>query len=193
MEMKGKVELLTLFLVMICVGLVSGENNDTLESDCAALITKMTNCLPFASGKNDAPTKDCCSSVTDVKDSNPACLCFFIQQIHKGDSTLKGLGIQEPRLLQLPTVCKLTNASISDCPKVLNLPANSPDTAIFKNASNASPSLSSSSTTATPQSGTTPTVTAGMSNAFKNTPQLAFFLAVLSIFFFSFSSFELVS
>ncbi|GAA0185993.1 hypothetical protein LIER_33281 [Lithospermum erythrorhizon] len=180
MGMKGNVEILALFLIMVSVGLVRGDDA-TLQKDCANLMTKMTNCLGFATGKNDAPTKECCTSVTEVKDSNPACLCFFIQQIHKGDANLKSLGLQEARLLQLPTVCKLTNASVSECPKLLNLPANSPDVAIFKSASNAS----SSSSPATPQSGTTPASTS-TSNAFKNTQAVA--LAIVSIFIFACSS-----
>ncbi|GAA0168172.1 hypothetical protein Leryth_017983 [Lithospermum erythrorhizon] len=176
--MKGKIEILAFFMFMICSGMVSGD--DTLQTECATLFTKMTNCLAFASGKNDAPTKECCTSVTEVKDSNPACLCFFIQQVHKGDANLKSLGLQETRLLQLPSVCKLTNASVSECPKLLNLPANSPDATIFKNASNAS------SSPATSQSGNTQTTTA-KSNSLKKTPNLTIHvaLAIVEILFFT--------
>ncbi|KAF9597020.1 hypothetical protein IFM89_014885 [Coptis chinensis] len=46
------------------------------------------------------------------------------------------MGLQEAKLLQLPTACNLINANISDCPKLLNLAPNSPDMGIFTNSTN---------------------------------------------------------
>ncbi|RVW40055.1 Non-specific lipid transfer protein GPI-anchored 1 [Vitis vinifera] len=72
-------------------------------------------------GKAATPTKDCCSAVSEIRESKPVCLCYFIQQAHNGSAEAKSLGIQEAKLLQLPSACKMANASLSDCPSVSSL------------------------------------------------------------------------
>lgn len=99
------------FVLVVCV-----IGADDLTTKCAAVVTKVTPCLNFATGTAAAPTKECCDSATSIKESNPECLCFIIQQIHKGSPEVKSMGIQESRLLQLPSACNLKNASISNCP-----------------------------------------------------------------------------
>ncbi|KAL8113980.1 non-specific lipid transfer protein GPI-anchored 1 [Apium graveolens] len=124
---------LVLGLLMLNSG---AEGADPLEKECADNFQKLTECLGFATGKGSTPTDGCCKSVAAIKDSKPVCLCYIIQQMHTGSNPqLKSLGIQESRLLQLPSACKLANASSSDCPKLLKLPANSPDAAIFADPS----------------------------------------------------------
>ncbi|XP_030541984.1 non-specific lipid transfer protein GPI-anchored 1 [Rhodamnia argentea] len=114
---------------------------------CAGDFDKVTSCLDFAQGKEAAPTKQCCAAVGEIRESDPACLCFFIEQIHNGSNPMiKSMNIQESRLLQLPSACNLKNSSVSDCPKLLGIPPSSPDSAIFANAS----SSSTSSSTAAP-------------------------------------------
>lgn len=127
-------------VIVLVVGLlmlnIVAEGADPLEKECADNFQKLTDCLGFATGKGSAPTDGCCKSVGGIKDSKPVCLCYIIQQMHTGTNPqLKSLGIQESRLLQLPSACKLANASSSDCPKLLKLPANSPDAAIFADPS----------------------------------------------------------
>lgn len=90
----------------------------SFADQCGAEFQKVTACLTFATGKADSPSKDCCSSVGEIKDKNPVCLCYFIQQIHSGNNAqIKSMGIQEARLLQLPSACKLSNASTAECPR----------------------------------------------------------------------------
>ncbi|KAL3751910.1 hypothetical protein ACJRO7_012697 [Eucalyptus globulus] len=106
---------------------------------CLGDFDKVTSCLDFVQGKGAAPSKQCCGSVGEIRESDPACLCFFIEQIHNGSSPMiKSMNIQEGRLLQLPSACNLKNASVSDCPKLLGIPPSSPDAAIFTNASSSS-------------------------------------------------------
>ncbi|XP_073035762.1 non-specific lipid transfer protein GPI-anchored 1-like [Primulina eburnea] len=149
MKMDGVLVLLVLSMVVSA----HAAADDTIATKCAPEFQKVTDCLPFVTAKADTPSKVCCNSVTEIKDRDPACLCFLIEQIHNGsNAALKTLGIQEARLLQLSSSCKLTNASISECPKLLNLDPKSPEAAIFTNASIAtttpSPSTPASSTTA---------------------------------------------
>lgn len=115
-KMKGGI-LITLVALVACWGLVAG---DALADQCANEFPKVTTCLTFATGKATSPTNECCKSVADLKTRKPVCLCFIIQQIHDGSNpTIKNMGIQEARLLQLPSACKLTNASSAECPSKL--------------------------------------------------------------------------
>ncbi|XP_010249032.1 PREDICTED: non-specific lipid transfer protein GPI-anchored 1-like [Nelumbo nucifera] len=137
---------------------------------CSSSLTSVTNCLDYSSGKAESPNKDCCNSVTKIRDQNPVCLCFIIQQTHKGTNSFKQLGLKEDRLLQLPTACKLANASVSECPKLLDLPPNSPDAAIFNTTTN---STAPSSTTTSSSPDTSSSTTHDSSNGFIHGPHTA--------------------
>ncbi|KAM0047434.1 putative bifunctional inhibitor/plant lipid transfer protein/seed storage helical [Helianthus debilis subsp. tardiflorus] len=147
----------TVGLLLCIVG--GGWAQQSLSEQCSQKLPEVMTCVAFASGKEGSPQQKCCDSVKEMKESNPACLCFLIQQIHNGTNpALQKMNIQEARLLQLPSACKLANASVSDCPKLLKLPPNSPDAAIFNNVTN---------TVSTPTGGSSPTSTTP-SQAFKH-------------------------
>ncbi|KAI3733341.1 hypothetical protein L6452_12784 [Arctium lappa] len=121
-------------LTVLTVALTGAAAEQSLAEQCASKLTAVMTCVAFATGKEASPQPKCCDSVKEMKESNPACLCFIIQQIHNGTNpALQKMNIQESRLLQLPSACKIANASITDCPRLLKLPANSPDAAIFTN------------------------------------------------------------
>ncbi|GMN49249.1 hypothetical protein TIFTF001_018416 [Ficus carica] len=65
-----------------------------------------------------------------------------MQQTHNGNDKIKSMGIQETKLLALPSACAVKNATLTECPKLLGLSPNSPDAAIFTNASTAVPAAS---------------------------------------------------
>ncbi|CAO2828984.1 unnamed protein product [Amaranthus hypochondriacus] len=148
-----------LSLVMIIVTLCINEFSEavdtaSLPTQCSQSIQELYSCLNFATGSSPTPEKKCCDSVGTMKEKQPVCLCFFIEQAHNGSQQIKSLGIKEDNLLQLPNVCHLTNASVSNCPKLLGIPATSPAAAIFKDSNGtssttASPSTSSSTTSTT--------------------------------------------
>lgn len=106
----------SIFIVcMVVCGCVAAE--ESLAQECASKLTAVMTCVAFATGKEATPQPKCCDSVKEMKDDNPACLCFLIQQIHNGTNPmLKKINVQESRLLQLSSACKIANASISDCP-----------------------------------------------------------------------------
>lgn len=105
-----------LVVVMVACGGVRAVD-ESLGKECSSKLTAVMTCVAFATGKEATPEKKCCDSVKEMKDSNPACLCFIIQQIHNGTNPmLKTINIQESRLLQLSSACKIVNASITDCP-----------------------------------------------------------------------------
>ncbi|CAA3029989.1 Hypothetical predicted protein [Olea europaea subsp. europaea] len=162
-----------LFILNVC-GLVA---STSLYEQCSKEFQKLSPCLPFATAKAAEPTKDCCDMAASIRDSHPACLCYIIQQIHNGSNPeIKNLGVQEARLLQLPSACKLANSSVSECPKLLGLPPNSPGVAIFTNSSNAA------------GRGTSSPATSDSSNGFWHQPQIEGPMAIaMSIFHYAFS------
>ncbi|PSS13682.1 Non-specific lipid transfer protein GPI-anchored 1 like [Actinidia chinensis var. chinensis] len=155
--------------VFLCTAAVGGGAAEDLTKECSSAFEKVGTCLSYATGKAAMPSKECCGSVTEIKNSEPVCLCYIIQQTHNGSNQIKSMGIQEGKLLQLPTTCKLTNASVSYCPKLLNIPAGSPDASIFTNTN---------ATSTTPQGPLTTTTTGGDNIGSKHSPNLAGLVAV---------------
>ncbi|KAK3223663.1 hypothetical protein Dsin_010688 [Dipteronia sinensis] len=173
--------LLLCFVLLCGSGLRSAGGDDTtIEKKCSDQFQKVTMCLDYAQGKAAKPSTQCCGSVKDIKDNDPKCLCYIIQQAHGGSNDqLKSLGIQEAKLLQLPSACELKNASISNCPKLLGISPSSPDAAIFSG---------NASTTATPA---TPTGTSSASEKSDGTKLRSYLFGptaviALAIFFCAF-------
>ena len=103
------------FLVLI-VGGYRVNGADDLAQKCGQVVQKVIPCLNFATGKANIPSKECCDAATQIKESDPECLCYIIQQTHDGNPQSKSLGIQEAKLLELPSACNVKNANISECP-----------------------------------------------------------------------------
>ncbi|KAJ0257920.1 Non-specific lipid transfer protein GPI-anchored 1 [Hirschfeldia incana] len=122
-----------------------------LPEKCNQDFQKVTLCLDFASGKAPNPSEKCCDAIEDIKEKDPKCLCYLLQQAKTGGQALKDLGVQEAKLIQLPTACQLHNASISNCPKILGLSPSSPDAAVFtSNATTITPEAPAGKSPATP-------------------------------------------
>ncbi|KAK8522591.1 hypothetical protein V6N13_115553 [Hibiscus sabdariffa] len=142
-RVKGSiVSAATMIACLVCI--VGAADDSGLGSRCGKDFQSVMSCLNFAQGKVEKPSEECCSSVSSVKENEPKCLCYVLQQSQtSGAQSLKSMGVQQNKLFQLPSAFQLKNASVTDCPKLLGLVLNSPDEAIFTN---------SSSTTATPAS-----------------------------------------
>ncbi|KAL2343464.1 hypothetical protein Fmac_004749 [Flemingia macrophylla] len=143
--MRGRGVCVFVFVCVLCASSLSSTGAETmnLAAKCNVLVQKVIPCMNYATGQVAVPTKGCCEATSEIKRSNPECLCFAIQQTHKGTPEVKSMGIQEARLLQLPSACNLKNASTTNCPKLLGLSPNSPDAAMFRNGSLSSNSSSS--------------------------------------------------
>ncbi|TKY47773.1 Non-specific lipid transfer protein GPI-anchored 1 [Spatholobus suberectus] len=152
-QQQSRAELLGLGLglfLLIAGGSVNTANGaDDLATKCSQVVDKVIPCLEFATGKEATPKKECCDATKAMKETNPECLCYIIQETHKGSPQIKSLGIQEAKLLQLPSACNVKNASISNCPKLLGLSPSSPDAAIFTNSSKVTPAAANTQTTTT--------------------------------------------
>ncbi|KAK9090109.1 hypothetical protein Sjap_023286 [Stephania japonica] len=123
-----------LFLVALMIDLAFSAT--PIETRCGNEFTKVASCLDYGTGKAAQPSTDCCNIVKDIRIKDPACLCFVIQQTHSGRAELKNLGLQEARILQLPSACGI-NTTLSDCIKLLNLSPSSPDYDFFSNSTKA--------------------------------------------------------
>nr|GLL49596.1 non-specific lipid transfer protein GPI-anchored 1-like [Ipomoea trifida] len=178
MTMRLEIMYYCLFVTLILSGgLVKGAED--LQGKCGNDIQKVVACLGFATGKAATPGKECCDSASSIDASErPLCFCYIIEQAHNTSNTqIQSFGIKVDRLLKLPSACNINDVNVTNCPKQLNLPANSPDAAFFTNSS-----ANSASTTPVAPAGTAP------SNAFKHNPlQLAGHLPVaVAIFCFTF-------
>lgn len=101
-------------LVMLVCGAAGAD--ETVADRCNDKFQKVAMCLTYATGKAATPTKECCESVKGIKESQPECLCYVIEQAKNGSDEIKKMGIQVAKLLQLPSACNLKNASASNCP-----------------------------------------------------------------------------
>ncbi|KAL5552616.1 hypothetical protein UlMin_040017 [Ulmus minor] len=168
--------LMFLLLVAVGGGSVGTMAATQMEEKCGGDFTKLAVCIGYATGKAETPTKDCCTTVQGIKDSEPECLCFIMKATHSGNDKIKSMGIQETKLLQLPSACSLKNASLAECPKLLGLAPNSTEAAIFSSNATTAPS---SSTTTSGGSGTAQTTgSSSLSDGSVILPQLVALLAM---------------
>ncbi|KAK2663403.1 hypothetical protein Ddye_001977 [Dipteronia dyeriana] len=80
--------------------------------DCQTLILNMADCLSFVSaGSADTkPTGPCCSGLKSVLQADAECLC----EAFKSSASL-GVTLNVTKALSLPTLCKLSAPSVSNC------------------------------------------------------------------------------
>ncbi|KAL7197126.1 hypothetical protein ACSBR1_037030 [Camellia fascicularis] len=194
MGAQSMVVSMVLFVSVVVVVVIA---TTTVEDQCSNDFEKLVTCLNYATGKAAAPTTECCNSVAEIKDKDPVCLCYIIQQTYNGSEQIKNMGIQQSRLLQLPSYCKVTNASITDCPKLLNISASSPDYKIFTNPSSPSTTHSTmTGTSTTPASITTGTslpIRSSNSSWSAHRPRFAGLVSIVMAIFFNVIPVEIMS
>ncbi|XP_074570434.1 non-specific lipid transfer protein GPI-anchored 1-like [Curcuma longa] len=122
---------LLLLCTVVVVMVVAAD--DSMQQQCAQASSSLFPCIDYGDGSSKRPSSDCCTTVGDIRSSRPVCLCFVIQQTRNASSGFRTLGLRVDRLLMLPAACSLVNASVSNCPALLNLPRSSPDYSIFTN------------------------------------------------------------
>lgn len=87
-----------------------------IQEQCTSQFGKVGACLTFATGKGTTPTPECCAAVKDIRQHQAVCLCYIILETHKGESSIKDMGLKEDKLLALPSACKLADTSVAKCP-----------------------------------------------------------------------------
>nr|CAD1818494.1 unnamed protein product [Ananas comosus var. bracteatus] len=79
-------------------------------------------------GSGKAPTPDCCKGLQEVVAQSFKCLCVLVKD---RDEPALGFKFNVTRALFLPSMCQVP-ANVTDCPRLLNLPANSADAQVFE-------------------------------------------------------------
>ncbi|KAK9078566.1 hypothetical protein SSX86_002623 [Deinandra increscens subsp. villosa] len=143
-----------LAMAMVLVGSSNGDFEKD-KGECAETLVGLATCLPYVSGEAKAPTMDCCAKLKPVLDKSKVCLCILVKD---RDEPGLGVKINGTLALSLPDSCHLPS-NITDCPKLMNLTANSPEAKIFEDYGRNV--KKSNSTTVTPSGG-------GSSGSLKN-------------------------
>ncbi|KAK4803975.1 hypothetical protein SAY86_003792 [Trapa natans] len=90
--------------------------------DCSSLVLTMADCLSFVSNGStvDKPEGTCCSGLKTVLKTDAECLCEAFRS-----SAQLGVVLNVTKALALPSACKVSSASTSNCDLSI-APASSP-------------------------------------------------------------------
>ncbi|OMO68168.1 Plant lipid transfer protein/Par allergen [Corchorus capsularis] len=97
-------------------------NPSSSSVDCSSLILNMADCLSFVSSGSEVskPEGSCCSGLKTVLQANADCLC----EAFKSSASL-GVTLNVTKALTLPSVCKVSAPSATNCAISLS-PAGAP-------------------------------------------------------------------
>ncbi|URD95513.1 Protease inhibitor/seed storage/LTP family [Musa troglodytarum] len=123
--------LLLLVLLALCFVIrPAGSDTGSDLKECGNQLIGLQTCIAYVGGTAQAPTPDCCTGLKDVVAKSPKCLCILVKDHDDPQLPIK---INLTRALAMPGACN-TPVNISACPKLLNLPPNSREAEIFKQA-----------------------------------------------------------
>ncbi|KAG0455074.1 hypothetical protein HPP92_024366 [Vanilla planifolia] len=92
------------------------------QKECTDQLMILMPCLGFVQGEARVPTQDCCACGKTVVSKSFKCLCILIKD--RNEPQL-GLKLNISRVVTMPAACNIP-ANISECPKLLQLPQESP-------------------------------------------------------------------
>ncbi|CAM0911853.1 unnamed protein product [Alopecurus aequalis] len=106
---------LTAVLLAVSMAATTSMAQDALQTKCQDDLSKLSDCMDYATGHEDKPSAKCCDDTSVTQKARPECLCYIIQQVHSGTHGVQSLGLRFDRLLAQPAACKLTQANVSLC------------------------------------------------------------------------------
>ncbi|XP_015645713.1 non-specific lipid transfer protein GPI-anchored 5 [Oryza sativa Japonica Group] len=127
------------------------------SGSCMTEIISLASCLGYMSGNSSAPKPSCCTALSSVVTSKPACLCAVLG----GGASSLGVTINNTRALELPAACNVKTPPASQCSTV-GVPMPSPATPATP-AAPAVPSETPAGTGGSKATPTTATTTTGQS------------------------------
>ncbi|CAO2818901.1 unnamed protein product [Amaranthus hypochondriacus] len=105
-----------LWLVFLVLGMTfltyNGANAQSSTNSCTSVLISMSSCLNYISGNSSSPASSCCSSLANVVNSQPQCLCAVL---NSGAASSLGVSINQTRALELPKACNVQTPSVSRC------------------------------------------------------------------------------
>ncbi|XP_071717794.1 non-specific lipid transfer protein GPI-anchored 5-like [Rutidosis leptorrhynchoides] len=76
------------------------------QSGCTKELISMSPCINYISSNKSTPPSGCCSSLANVVQSQPQCLCQVLKSVTSNNQT---------QALELPKACNVQSATISEC------------------------------------------------------------------------------
>uniref|UniRef100_A0A0E0AGC9 Bifunctional inhibitor/plant lipid transfer protein/seed storage helical domain-containing protein n=1 Tax=Oryza glumipatula TaxID=40148 RepID=A0A0E0AGC9_9ORYZ len=127
---------------------------------CMTEIISLASCLGYMSGNSSAPKPSCCTALSSVVTSKPACLCAVLG----GGASSLGVTINNTRALELPAACNVKTPPASQCSTVgVPMPSPATPTTPATPAAPAVPSETPAGTGGSKATPTTATTTTGQS------------------------------
>nr|GEW16605.1 retrovirus-related Pol polyprotein from transposon TNT 1-94 [Tanacetum cinerariifolium] len=105
MASSGKI-VLAFFLLNLCL------NGSMAQLRCTNVLIGMSLWLNYATGSSKTPTSSCCSSLTNVVQSQQRCLC---SALNGSALTVLGINIDKHAALALPGACNVKTLAVSRC------------------------------------------------------------------------------
>lgn len=117
--MAGISRVVATVLCVWCIAAGGGWSSEIMVAaapplpDCTTALIQLQDCVKFVTGTTTSPSTDCCSGVLDIHQTDPACLCVLAQN----DTTTQLIPNYRLDLAgQLPILCNIQGASVSNCP-----------------------------------------------------------------------------
>lgn len=92
-------------------------NGAAAQSGCTSVLMTLSPCLNYVTGNSSTPSPSCCSSLSNVVQSNPMCLCSLLN----GGGSSIGMTVNQTLALGLPGVCNVQTPPLSRCNGKLKL------------------------------------------------------------------------
>ncbi|KAG8370733.1 hypothetical protein BUALT_Bualt13G0014000 [Buddleja alternifolia] len=111
-------------VLVLAVMLIRGA---TAQSSCSSTLMSLASCVNYVTGNITTPSSSCCSSLSNVVQSQPQCLCPLLN----GVGSTFGISINQTLALALPSVCNVQTPPVARCnaaagPATATAPAPSP-------------------------------------------------------------------
>ncbi|KAL1832831.1 hypothetical protein DCAR_0102850 [Daucus carota subsp. sativus] len=126
----------------------------TAQSGCTSALLGLSPCLNFVTGNSSTPSSSCCSTLSNIVQSQPQCLCSLV---NGGGATL-GIAINQTLALALPSACNVKTPPLSRCNSAADAPTSSANTPV---SSPTSSPADSEDAPATPTSPSAPSIPSG--------------------------------
>ncbi|GER55368.1 nonspecific lipid-transfer protein [Striga asiatica] len=92
------------------------------QSSCASTLFSLYSCMNYVTGNTSSPTPSCCSSLSNVVDTQPQCLCPLVN----GGGSSFGFSINQTLAMALPAVCNVQTPPLSRCNGGVEGPTSAP-------------------------------------------------------------------
>ncbi|KAI4378557.1 hypothetical protein MLD38_016019 [Melastoma candidum] len=98
-------------IVLALATLLIAYKGEAQFNGCTRVLMTLTPCLNYVSGNTSSPSSTCCSTLANVVQSQPRCLCLLLN----GAMSSYGYNINQTLALTLPGACNVQTPAVSQC------------------------------------------------------------------------------